>query len=42
MISKIQLDKPNRMIRFGLGLNNGRWFARLDLWAVGFRLTRKQ
>lgn len=35
----IHLDKPNRMVRFGFGRNNGRWFVRLDAWWVGLRLT---
>jgi hypothetical protein len=39
MITKIVLDKSNRMFRFGFGLNNDRWFARIDLWRIGIRLT---
>ena len=41
-MSKIVLDEANRMIRLGFGKNNGRWFARVDLWFVAFRLTGKQ
>lgn len=41
MLEKIDLDENNRMLRFGFGKNNGKWFIRLDLWCVGFRLTRK-
>jgi len=40
MIARINLDPPNRMVRFGFGKNNGRWFARIDLWWAGFRWTR--
>ncbi len=39
-LTKIDLDKQNRMLRIGLGKNEGRWFARLDLWCVGFRITQ--
>ena len=38
-ITKIKLDDKNRMLRAGLGLNEGRFFARIDLWCVGFRLS---
>lgn len=40
MITKIHLDKDNRMFRIGFGKNNGRWFMRIDLWAIGYRITR--
>lgn len=39
MITKLHMDKGNRMLRLGCGQNEGRWFVRLDLWWVGFRLT---
>ncbi|WCO82140.1 hypothetical protein vBPpSSYP_158 [Pseudomonas phage vB_PpS_SYP] len=39
MITKIKLDEKNRMVRIGLGKNEGRWFFRIDLWSVGFRLS---
>lgn len=39
-LTKIDLDKQNRMLRIGFGKNEGRWFARLDLWCVGFRITQ--
>ena len=39
MITKVKMDKNNRMLRLGFGLNEGRWFARIDLWWAGFRLT---
>ncbi len=38
-ISKIKLDKNNRMLRVGFGKNESRWFARVDLWFVGFRIA---
>ncbi len=38
-ISKIKLDKDNRMLRVGFGKNESRWFARVDLWFVGFRIA---
>ena len=37
---KISLDADNRMLRIGLGKNNGHWFARVDLWCVAFRITK--
>lgn len=42
MITKVPLDEKNRMVRIGLGLHEGRWFFRVDLWWIGFRLTRKE
>lgn len=39
-LTKITLDPSNRMVRIGFGLNNKRWFARIDLWWIGLRLTR--
>jgi len=38
-ISKIKLDKNNRMLRVGFGKNEGSWFVRVDLWFVGFRIA---
>lgn len=40
MITKIKLDKGNRMLRAGFGKNNGSWFVRVDLWFAGFRWTK--
>lgn len=40
-IIKLDLDKENRMLRIGFGKNKGSWFARVDLWFVGWRLTFK-
>lgn len=37
-ITKIILDKDNRMLRIGFGKNNSLWFFRIDLWFVGFRI----
>ena len=39
IFTKIDLDKDNRMLRFGVGKNNSKWFVRIDLWIVGFRLS---
>lgn len=39
-LTKISLDEQNRMIRLGFGKNDGNWFARVDLWFVGFRITK--
>jgi hypothetical protein len=39
-ITKIQLEKDNRMLRVGIGKHNGLWFFRVDLWFVGYRLTK--
>lgn len=39
-LDRINLDENNRMVRFGFGKNEGRWFVRIDLWSSGWRLTR--
>lgn len=39
-VTKIPLDVNNRMVRLGGGLNDGKWFVRVDLWWVGYRLTK--
>lgn len=39
-LTKINLDKKNRMLRFGFGLNDGNWFVRIDLWFIGLRITK--
>ena len=41
-LTKIALDKNNRMLRAGLGKNNGNWFARIDLWYIGLRVTSSE
>ena len=40
--TKVNMAKGNRMIRVGFGQNNGKLFFRLDLWVVGYRITRKE
>lgn len=40
-LTKIPLDADNRMLRVGFGKHDGRWFARIDLWAIGFRLQEE-
>lgn len=39
-LTKILLDKDNRMLRIGFGRNNGNQFFRIDLWFFGYRLTK--
>ena len=39
-VTKLTWDKDTRFLRIGFGKNEGRWFARIDLWVVGFRVTR--
>jgi len=36
-MTRIPLDKNNRMLRVGFGKNQGNWFFRIDLWFVGIR-----
>ena len=38
-LTKIDLDKDNRMLRVGFGKNNSKWFLRIDLWFVGLRIS---
>lgn len=33
------LDVDNRMLRLGVGKNKGRWFGRIDLWSIWFRVS---
>ena len=40
MLKKIELDSRNRMLRFGFGLHDGRWFVRVDLWFFGLRYSK--
>jgi len=40
-LKKIKLNSDNRMLRVGLGKHDGDWFIRVDLWWVGYRLTKK-
>lgn len=39
-VTKIPLDKNNRMLRIGFGKHDGIWFARVDLWFFGVRIKR--
>ena len=39
MITKINMDQDNRMLRIGFGLNAGRPFFRIDLWWIGYRIA---
>jgi hypothetical protein len=39
-LTKLELDEKNRMVRVGLGKHDGNWFFRVDLWCVGFRITK--
>lgn len=39
-VTKLVLDKDNRMCRIGFGKSDGNWFFRLDLWSVGYRVTK--
>lgn len=41
MITKIILNKENRMLRIGFGKNNSKWFFRVDLWCIGYRFTKE-
>jgi hypothetical protein len=38
-VTRIDLDADNRMLRIGFGKHAGHWFARIDLWAFGYRLS---
>lgn len=38
-LTKISLEPQDRMLRLGFGKNGGRWFARVDFWWVGWRLS---
>lgn len=38
----LTLPKGNRMLRIGFGQNNSKWFARVDLWFYGLRITTNQ
>ncbi len=40
-ITKIPLDETNRLLRVCIGRHDYRWFFRIDLWSVGYRITRK-
>jgi hypothetical protein len=38
-ITTITLPANNKMLRVGVGTHWGKWFLRIDLWTVGYRLT---
>lgn len=38
-LTKLELDKNNRMLRFGFGYHKGDFFIRVDLWTVAYRIT---
>ncbi len=38
-LTPIPMDVANRMLRIGTGLHDGHWFARIDLWWIGVRMT---
>lgn len=40
-ITKIPLEVGGRMIRMGFGEHGINWFFRIDLWNVGYRITKK-
>lgn len=40
-LTRIPLDRNNRMLRLGAGRHDGRWFIRVDFWCVGYRLATK-
>ncbi len=37
----IALPVGDRKLRFGFGQHSGLWYARLDLWWYGFRISEK-
>lgn len=39
-VTKIILNKDNRMLRIGFGKHDKNWFIRLDLWFAGFRINK--
>ena len=39
--ARIKLDTDNRMLRIGFGKNAGHWFARIDFWFFGIRITNE-
>jgi hypothetical protein len=38
-VTRIPLDTNNRMLRVGFGKHSGNWFARIDLWFFGVRIS---
>lgn len=41
-VTKVENAPGNEMIRLGSGRNQYRWYIRLDLWSVGYRLARRE
>lgn len=39
-LTKIRLNRDNRMLRMGFGKHKGHWFFRVDLWSVAYRVTK--
>lgn len=39
-LTKISLDNKNNMLRIGFGKHDNKWFARIDLWFIGFRISK--
>lgn len=39
-LTKLDNIKGCEMIRIGFGRHDGHWFARIDLWSIGYRITR--
>lgn len=39
-LTRIPLDTNNRMLRIGFGKHDGNWFARIDLWFFGVRISK--
>lgn len=40
-LDTIAMDVNNRMLRIGVGLNDGHTSFRLDLWSIGYRINSK-
>jgi hypothetical protein len=38
-ITRIPMIPGYRMLRLAIGQNKHRWFLRIDLWSVGYRIT---
>jgi hypothetical protein len=38
-LTKIELDKANRMFRLGFGKHENTWFARVDFWWFAIRIS---
>ncbi|BEG72616.1 hypothetical protein RVBP21_2440 [Pseudomonas phage BRkr] len=40
-LTEIEMPKGDRMVRVGGGFNKGKGFFRVDLGALGYRITRR-